>query len=277
MVYYYINGELYHHGTKGMKWGRRLYQNKDGSLTPLGRIRYRTNKDFKGQVDKQRALKKAREAKAAKKQHEEDRDRVLKSGTASEVLKYKGELTQQEMDNAFRRLQWEQNVKNIADKDVVTGKSKVDKLMESMGKATDYASTGIKAWNTIANIVNATNTDKLLPKIDTNIASGNRDQYKDHKEKSGKSKKLTDYTKKSLDKMTDDELKSAVERMGKEKVYNNLLKELNENKNPSTTPTKNLIGDLSDLTNQQVKDLLDRLKDEEQVISKLSSRSGGGK
>lgn len=29
-----------HHGTKGMKWGRRLYQNKDGSLTPLGQKRY---------------------------------------------------------------------------------------------------------------------------------------------------------------------------------------------------------------------------------------------
>ena len=25
--------ELYHSGTKGMKWGRRLYQHKDGSLT----------------------------------------------------------------------------------------------------------------------------------------------------------------------------------------------------------------------------------------------------
>ena len=30
-----------HHGKKGMKWGVRLYQNKDGSLTPLGKIRYR--------------------------------------------------------------------------------------------------------------------------------------------------------------------------------------------------------------------------------------------
>lgn len=29
-----------HYGRKGMKWGRRLYQNKDGSLTALGRIRY---------------------------------------------------------------------------------------------------------------------------------------------------------------------------------------------------------------------------------------------
>lgn len=32
--------ELYHHGTKGMKWGIRKYQNKDGTLTPAGKKRY---------------------------------------------------------------------------------------------------------------------------------------------------------------------------------------------------------------------------------------------
>lgn len=34
------DGELYHAGIKGMKWGIRRYQNKDGSLTPAGKKRY---------------------------------------------------------------------------------------------------------------------------------------------------------------------------------------------------------------------------------------------
>lgn len=32
--------ELYHHGTKGMRWGVRRYQNKDGTLTDAGKRRY---------------------------------------------------------------------------------------------------------------------------------------------------------------------------------------------------------------------------------------------
>ena len=34
------DGELYHAGVKGMKWGVRRFQKKDGSLTPAGKKRY---------------------------------------------------------------------------------------------------------------------------------------------------------------------------------------------------------------------------------------------
>lgn len=34
------NSYLQHHGIKGMRWGVRRYQNRDGSLTPSGKKRY---------------------------------------------------------------------------------------------------------------------------------------------------------------------------------------------------------------------------------------------
>lgn len=37
--------ELYHWGVKGMRWGVRRYQNKDGSLTPAGKKRYSDDPD----------------------------------------------------------------------------------------------------------------------------------------------------------------------------------------------------------------------------------------
>ena len=39
---YSNTNELYHHGIKGMRWGVRRFQTKDGSLTPAGRKRYVT-------------------------------------------------------------------------------------------------------------------------------------------------------------------------------------------------------------------------------------------
>ena len=40
---------LVHYGIKGMKWGKRRFQNKDGSLTPAGQRRYNddSSNDYK--------------------------------------------------------------------------------------------------------------------------------------------------------------------------------------------------------------------------------------
>lgn len=75
MTYVIIsNGELYHHGVKGMHWGIRRYQNADGSLKPAGRKRYteggtgsaKTSKGGKKELtDEERAARNAKIKKAA--------------------------------------------------------------------------------------------------------------------------------------------------------------------------------------------------------------------
>lgn len=76
---------LEHSGVLGMHWGQRRYQNPDGSLTTLGRIHYG--------IGQRRAAR--AEAKKTK---------VMQSGDAKTVLKYRKKLTDEEFDAAMARV-----------------------------------------------------------------------------------------------------------------------------------------------------------------------------
>lgn len=106
------NNELIHWGVKGQKWGQRRYQNKDGSLTPQGKKRYKStgirsalarrsnekvDKSFKkwkeGSESRDNAIalgKKANEAKIAYERNKSDKG--LKSAYRSANKEYKKAL-----------------------------------------------------------------------------------------------------------------------------------------------------------------------------------------
>lgn len=60
MSEYYVNGQLFHHGVKGQKWGVRRYRNSDGTLTPAGKKHYDKMTDDKLQKTLYKQVKKAR-------------------------------------------------------------------------------------------------------------------------------------------------------------------------------------------------------------------------
>jgi len=190
------NNELYHFGIKGMKWGVRRYQNEDGSLTDEGRRHYgysirragsamikaiKTKHDAKvdlkkkakAKKQKQKQLEAARKAKAEKKAHEEGKKKALERGSAQDVMKYKDELTQQERNDAFNRLNSEANLARLASEErrreaeERAANSKWNKFRAITNKAGDLSDSiekSAKLYNSFAKVYN-TYADTPLPVI----------------------------------------------------------------------------------------------------------------
>lgn len=59
------NSYLQHHGVKGMKWGVRRFENKDGSLTAAGKKRYAKQDDISSEEQAKREQRKATAKKVA--------------------------------------------------------------------------------------------------------------------------------------------------------------------------------------------------------------------
>lgn len=82
--YNYSDKELYHHGILGMKWGVRRFQNKDGTLTPQGRIRYYEDARNRKNDDLTKALAKE-DAARYQKRYGENAIRKVENNTAVDV------------------------------------------------------------------------------------------------------------------------------------------------------------------------------------------------
>lgn len=140
--------ELYHHGTKGMKWGRRLYQHKDGSLTALGRLRYGKKGAPDSHEKKQLSDEEVKAAISAKK------DKIIASRSSKELYKNADLFTTDELNNAYKRLELEKRIRDLNPNEKSKGEAAVDRIIKAGNKAAEFATMGSKVYNHMARLHN---------------------------------------------------------------------------------------------------------------------------
>ena len=119
---------LAHHGIKGQKWGIRRYQNEDGSLTALGKIRYGIKGKREGKTETTKILIKQRESKSSSKNQNEKKKRLK-------------EVSTEDLQKIVNRLKLEQEYKNLVKPKsegstlAKAGKRFIEGLLASSGKA----------------------------------------------------------------------------------------------------------------------------------------------
>jgi hypothetical protein len=139
--------ELYHYGIKGQKWGRRRYQNEDGSLTSAGKQRYGASEDalratkklVDGGKDLNRAGKELANERSRKNQKKADKE--LEVAVRDQARK----MTDQELREAVNRLNMEENYTRMMQnrERIDLGESKASKFMDRSMAALTLTSTAL--------------------------------------------------------------------------------------------------------------------------------------
>lgn len=185
MIYY--ETELYHHGTKDQKWGVRLYQYKDGSLTPLGKLRYGSKGE---RLNKYKKKKGSSNKKKIEKK---------KMSTTEPKPKSVSEMSDDELNKKIARMRLEDTYNELSAKRIPP-----DKYKRAKSIAADLGEKAVRS-------IGGKAIDSIASKVEKKLNGNNEDDT------------ITDYNFKDVTKVSDKKLDAAVKRLQKENQFTNAM------------------------------------------------------
>lgn len=253
------NNELQHWGIKGMKWGVRRYQNKDGTLTAAGKKRYKAEMDKLKAEEvtlKNRAATNAKLAKLDTKRKSIDAlkksaDGISEPKRADQPRKKSiGDMSDDELIKAIRRAQLEDQYRTLRPATVSAGRKFADKILNEA-----IAPASIKAGRRF--LENALNKfgDTLL-KDKATVDPDSVDELETTAKKLELKNKINKLSKGEDDMSWDDRIKQQTyEKNLADKILDDLVR---ANK---ITEAKSKQAELQKMGQDIVEELLDELKD----------------
>lgn len=208
-----------HAGIKGMKWGQRNFQSKDGTWTPLGLARRREREGFgeggessggkkslRSRIfSKKKSSSDTAEETEKKKTPEEERaerrEKALKSTNAKEIYESRDLLTTSEIKERLDRIDTEARLGRIAESTKKTGMDRVDQAIKYFRKANEvYELTNTSLGKEIKKILGQKVEENLSPDL----------------------KKVWE----NRNKMTDEQMQKVLKRATTEKTIKKMMDEL---------------------------------------------------
>lgn len=148
--------------------GDRPYQKFEGSRRQSGISGYIQSRRIKKAEDeimkrRQEEAKKELQEKEKREKFEKNKETLLRSGRASDILKYKGLYTNRELSDVIQRLEYEQKLSNYSQSEIQSTMSKIDKMMKNLNTINNWGSIATDTYNLMASVYNATPEGKKKP------------------------------------------------------------------------------------------------------------------
>ena len=148
-----MSNELYHHGVQGMKWGVRRYQNKNGSLTLAGKLRYGVKRvkegvkeaDYEGAKTKVDNMHKVVD-EAGKILPKRPSQNKVPNSEVTRLRSNLSEMSDEELRRRINRMNMEENYMNVMKnryKETEAGKIYLHDILDVAGVTLTTASSAL--------------------------------------------------------------------------------------------------------------------------------------